>query len=105
MKSIHKKVFNEIFYVSIHFVIFKHEKYIKKKYGIIVKGSGTIELDNEIWVFFRSDQPLDVLVHECDHVISEIWRLRGIKKLKGIDESYAYNLQWLFDKLYKKLKS
>lgn len=101
-----KKIINDTYDSEFIFVIADTHDEVLDKFGIDWnENGGCLGLDDKIYIIIHPDVELDILVHECDHAISEMWKSYGIKKMKGIDESYSYMLSWLFKKCYNiKLK-
>lgn len=65
------------------------------------------ELDNEIgrgiflWINNSHPDVVSNLVHESIHAASFVFVSRGIKFSLDNDESFAYYVQWIFDKCFK----
>ena len=71
------------------FIIAKTRDEVWAKYAIEWnEHGGTCLFHEKIYIVIHPDAPLHVLVHECDHAVSLLWKDLGIKKLKGIDECY-----------------
>lgn len=96
------KITNDTYGADFMFIIAKTRDEVFKEYAIEWnEWGGCCKFHNKIWIIIHPKVPLEVLVHECDHAVSELWKDREIKKLQGVDECYSYMLSWIFDKCYK----
>lgn len=92
-----KKIYNDIYHTTFVFVYSDSYKEVLDKYNLKWnKFGGCTYFHGKIFIVLSPDAPLDVLVHECDHAIDELWKVLQIKKLKGCDECHAYMLAWIF---------
>ena len=97
-----KVIYNEVYDTEFIFIISKSRDKVFQKYGIEWnEWGGCCDFHEKIFIIVHPDAGLDVLVHECDHAVSELWKILGIEKIKGVDECYSYMLGWLFNECKK----
>ena len=58
------------------------------------------ESDGELYIWLSSTTTRGTLAHECLHLANRIINAKGMTATTTDDETQAYLLGWLFDKLY-----
>ena len=100
--------FNETYYHHFAIVIVEPSNTIQSH---LIQGEEfngyamcALKPDKTILIVLSSEATAGTLVHECVHAIDFLWNECGIKRHTTADESYAYAVQWLFDKCYEQVK-
>lgn len=100
-----KRIWNGLYGIRFVLVCSNSRDDVFNKYNVEWNETGgCFEDGGVIYVLINPNVPVYILVHECEHAVSELWRLRGIEKINGIDECFAYMLSWLFRKCDKFVK-
>lgn len=58
-----------------------------------------------IYMFLRTETPMDIIVHECIHVTNRLLSHHGIVYTENEDEILAYYTQYIFRTVIKELMS
>ena len=61
-------------------------------------------LDDGIYIIINKVSTVGDLAHEIEHAVSFLWESRGIDKIEGVDECYAYMIGWLTNEFYTEFK-
>lgn len=103
-----KKIKVPIFNDYIKIVVFEDYKQINEKYN--AEFTNTTEATVTRWgnagvlALFRKDKvTLQVLVHECVHIVNFIFKAKGIVLDVDNDELQAYLTDWVFNEINKTL--
>lgn len=60
--------------------------------------------DSEIFLFLGKDISLSIIVHECIHIVSEIFAIMGVSHNPETEEFYAYIMDYTFEQVYNYCK-
>jgi hypothetical protein len=63
------------------------------------------DYDDTIYVWFMDNVPLNIVVHECVHIVSFVYTMIVATKDLINDEHEAYLMQWLFEEIKNKIKT
>ena len=97
-----KRFLTDLYESIFVFVLSDNYEEVDDKYGIEFNEiGGCCVISGRIYIIFNPNVHLKVLVHECDHAVSVLWDMLGIKKMSGVDECYAYMIAWVFDNCYQ----
>lgn len=55
------------------------------------------ESDSEIFLFLGNNISLSIIVHECVHIVSEIFNIMGAPKTEDTEEFFAYLMDYTFE--------
>lgn len=96
-----KKIKVPIFTGSINAVskqewekVFPDDKILDGDWGMVHESKG------ELYVWLNPTTTRGTLAHECLHLVNRIINSKGMTATTTDDETQAYLLGWLFDKLY-----
>ena len=96
-----KKIYNDVYGQLFVFAIQEHPDEVFNKYGINIpsQSSGKCVSNEEFMIIaVGTDEIFNTIAHECYHAIEFLWDERGIEKIQGTDEAFAYMVGWLTNK-------
>ena len=62
-------------------------------------------LPSHNWMWFNSEVEISpgLIAHECIHAVNCIYEHKGIQITMDNDEVLAYSVEWMVDKIFKKI--
>lgn len=58
-----------------------------------------VDSDTEIFLFIGEDTSLSTIVHECVHIVSEIFDIMGCSHTNETEEFFAYLMDYTFEQV------